>query len=493
MDKDDSSVLDIGTIRRNMAWLYVRCVVRVLADIVCVRLVLDALGVESYGVFATLAGLAGLFAFFYGTLHETFMRYIGCVWKEADRRRFCETYSAAGGLTILYVLGVLALGETVGLALVFRGLTFASASLLSVFVSYQLCLFAVVTDAISLPFSACLTAAERMDRIGVAGIVESVLTVVSAVAVVLLPQNLRLVAYATLVAGARGVVALFYAVSVQRIATVLPRPRFRGLYFAVMLRFAGWNVLRSVSNVVRVQGTALVLNVRAGIPFNASWSAAMRLVTAIYLFCINFQKAYSPQIFQSWSCSTSARRLRMVQWTVHRSFALMWLISFALILYAPELLNIWLGEDQPPQAVAFVRALLVYIGFDSLNDPLHTAIIAYGCEQRYQVVVSLCQASGFAFALVALSTGAPAWSAPVSVAVANGLSALYRFVYLRRLMGSSALQFVRAIFGCPCAYAAFSLLPLAFDCRVGSVIALLAGWIPLIVVDRRLAAGKDVK
>lgn len=487
---DSFAFLDVGTIRRNVAWLYVRCAVRVLADIVCVRLVLDALGVESYGVFATLAGLAGLFAFFYGTLHETFMRYIGCVWKEADRRRFCETYSAAGGLTVLYVLGVLALGETVGLALVFRGLTFASASLLSVFVSYQLCLFAVVTDAISLPFSACLTAAERMDRIGIAGIVESALTVVSAVAVLLVPQGLRLVSYAVLVACARGGVTLFYAVCAQRVAAVSMRLLFRGPQFAEMLRFAGWNVLRSVSNVVRFQGTPLLLNVRAGVSFNASWSAALRLATAIYLFCINFQKAYAPQVFQRWERSSPARRLRMVQWTAHRSFALMWLISLILILYAPETLSVWLGADQPPQAVAFVRALLVHIVFDSLNDPLHTAIIAYGCERRYQAVVSICQASGFAFAFVALGAGLPAWSAPVSVAVANALSVLYRLAYLRRRMGFTAFRFAGIVLGYPCAYAALSFLPSLFGHRAASIVLLVAGWIPLVISDRRLVVRK---
>lgn len=481
MDKDDSSVLDVGTICRNVAWLYVRCVVRVLADIACVRLVLDALGVESYGIFAALAGLAGLFAFFYGTLHETFMRYLGCVWKLPDRALFRETYSASGGLTVLYALSVLALGETVGLAFLFHGLSLASADGTQVFVAYQFCLAAVVADAAGLPFSACLTAAERMDRIGIAGIVESALLLLTAVAVLLVPQGLRLVTYAGLVAGARGGVTLFYAVCAQRVVAVSPRPCFRGSRFVEMLRFAGWNVLRSVSNVVRYQGTPLLLNVRAGVSFNASWSAAMRLVTAIYLFCINFQKAYAPQVFQRWERSSPALRLRMVQWTVHRSFALMWLISLVLILYAPEALSVWLGADQPPQAVAFVRALLVHIALDSLNDPLHTAIIAYGCERRYQVVVSICQASGFAFAFAALGAGLPAWSAPVSVAVANGLSVLYRFAYLRRLMGFGMVRFAWSVFGHPCALVALSLLPLAFGCRIGSVVALAAGCcIPLV-------------
>lgn len=488
---DSFAFLDVGTIRRNVAWLYVRCAVRVLADIICVRLVLGALGVESYGVFAALAGLAGLFAFFYGTLHETFMRYLGCVWKLPDRAPFRETYSASGGLTVLYALSVLALGETVGLVFLFHGLSLASADGAQVFVAYQLCLAAVVADAAGLPFSACLTAAERMDCIGIAGIVESALTVVSAVAVLLVPQGLRLVAYAVLVACARGGVTLFYVMCAQRVAVVLPRPCFRGPRFSEMLRFVGWNVLRSVSNVVRYQGTPLLLNVRAGVSFNASWSAAMRLATAIYLFCINFQKAYAPQIFQRWERSSPARRLRMVQWTVHRSFALMWLISLVLILYAPESLSVWLGADQPPQAVAFVRALLVHIALDSMNDPLHTAIIAYGCERRYQVIVSICQASGFAFAFVALLSGLPAWSAPVSVAVANGLSVLFRFAYLGRLMGSAGRGFARAVLGYPCLYAALSLLPFLFGCRVGSVIVALAGWVPLFAADRRLVAGKD--
>ena len=472
--------LDVAQIRRNTMWLYVRCVVRVLADVVCVRLVLDALGVERYGVFAALTGLAGVFAFFYGTLHETFMRYLGCAWKTDDRSRIDETYSAAGGLTVLYAFGVLALGETVGLVLVFHGLSFASASMTSVLVAYQLCLAAVVAEAVGLPFSAYLTAAERMDRIGAAGIVDATLSMLVALAVALAPPGSRLVAYAVLIAGVRSGVTLFYAFCARRVAAVPLRPRLGGAAFAEMLRFAGWNVLRSLSNVVRFRGTSLLLNVRAGVPFNAAWSVAMRLSTAIYLFCINFQKAYAPQVFQLWGRSDSERRLQMVRWTVHRSFALMWSVSFVLILYTPELLAVWLGTDLPPQAVAFVRALLVHIALDALNDPLHTAIIAFGCERRYQVVVSLLQASGFAFAVVVLFAGLPAWSAPAGVALANGLAVLYRFAYLRRLMEFGVLRFARSVFGHPCAFVALSLLPLAFGCRIGSVVALAAGWVPLV-------------
>ena len=78
----NSSSSDVRRIARNAIWLYVRLGVTTLTDFAVVRVVLNALGVEGYGVFSVVMAVVTALQFLDGTLQSTAQRFlsyeIGC-------------------------------------------------------------------------------------------------------------------------------------------------------------------------------------------------------------------------------------------------------------------------------------------------------------------------------------------------------------------------------------------------------------------------------
>ena len=130
-------------VARNTRLLYARLAVSVGAEMVAARLVLGALGVDDYGVFAAAYGGIGALFFFTGAFEAAARRFI-C----SDRLNF----SPLLGLTLVLCGAVGFLGVILSAAVFPQSF----ALLLPL-----LCIF--VLQVLRLPFEACIIASERME------------------------------------------------------------------------------------------------------------------------------------------------------------------------------------------------------------------------------------------------------------------------------------------------------------------------------------------
>ena len=418
----------------NVGWLFLRTMLGIAVGGLVVRVVLAALGVSGYGVYAAVMGVVTVASTFHGILQDTARRFLGHAMGQARPEAFQRAYSSSVLLALLFCLGVVVLGETAGLAFVLRRLSLPEESRASAAFLYQAGLALMVLKTLQIPFAALIVTGERMAFFFWASVVELSLSILCAGAATSgLGPPLEVYAAAMLAAEA----------VVLSVHVGFCRCRFRGLRLVPAFSwpslrepgaFMSWSFLSAVGNVLKYQGVCLLVNQVSGVEFCASWKVALHVWGFLSPICADFNQALCPIVFKSWAKGGNARN-RMVGVGTAVSFALTTVPVVLVFIWAPEIVSAWLGASAPPDAVLFVRGLLFGLVFDAISQPLTTAIQASGQIALYQVVSSAISASGFFVSWMLLAAGQPVWMTTVVVMSVNGLGCLYRLFHVRVLMG----------------------------------------------------------
>ena len=434
----------------NAGFLIFRQGLVAAADLLAVRLVLEAVGVEGQGICAMAAEWVAVFAFFSGTLRAAFQRFLSAEIGKGAEGDACAAFSVSLALSLSGGLLVLLIGETVGLWGVMRFLSFPAGRERAVFAVYQLVLVGAAAGFLTLPYQALAVARERMGLLAVCGIIESAALLGVAASLGLLPPSVRLPVCAC--SGlAVALLSLGYLVCRMRdLPEVRTLPCLVAGRVRAILSYFGWSLMGSLANMVRLSGTQTLLNRRAGVAFNASWNVAFRAGCFLYVLICSVQQSIEPQLVKRRESGAHEAFLSLAFRSERVLFALAWAVAFPAFVFAPEIVSAWLGSAQPPQIVEFLRVFLVYFLFAALSAPLHSAIMASVRIGRFQTVLSALCLSGFVAAAVALAAGVPAWGAAACVTAANALGFAYRAFHFCR---TERVRFVR--------FAREALLPVA--------------------------------
>lgn len=418
---------------RNVLFLYLRQGLVMAANLVAVKIVLDALGVESQGICAAVAGWVSVFAFFSGTLRAAFQRFLSSAIGRGGENGIRASFGASMGLACLGALSILLIGETVGLWGVFRMLSYPQERQSAVIVVYQLSLVGSALGFLILPYQALAVARERMRILAEGGVIEAMALLGTAALAHILPSGVRIVAVA-FTGGLTAILLLgYYAFRLRRLPEIWTRPLFRTSDVRDILSYFGWSMLGSVAGTARYSGTELMVNRRFGVAYDSSWSVGFSVGSCLYALVSSVQQAIEPQLVKRREQS-DARGFRALAMRAECVlFAIVFAVAFPAFVFAPQIVAWWLGPVQPPEAVAFVRVFLVHFLFDALSGPLHSAIMSSVKIGRFQAVSSCITASGFFLAAVALMLGLPAWGAVCGIVVANAAGWIYRIFYFCRL------------------------------------------------------------
>lgn len=398
---------------RNVRWLYLRLAVESVTEIVAARILLSALGIEGYGLFAAVAGSIGAIGFFHGSL-------------EAATRRFvcCDSGNFAPLLGLTLVLAGLT-GLVGGVASV---VVFPSAAAAALFV-----LGVIIVRLLRIPYETCIVADERMGFFFVVSLAESALALTAAALAGRLPFE-PVAAYAALrfasfvLAG--GLVVIY---SLVRHPLSRARPRFRFDAVLAILGFFGWQALGSVAGLLKGNGLIVLLAVYAGAAGCAACEASAKFTVFLWGLIANYRMAYLPGIVKAWTADDRAAFVAGTRRAFGRSFTGMTLVVAPMLAFAPEICRACLGEDVPKETAAFLRMVALQLYFEALATPFDTAILAAGRIARYEIFLTALLGSSFFLAWIFQASGLPAWTTTGAVALVNGFAFLFRLAYVRRV------------------------------------------------------------
>ncbi|MBO9595202.1 MAG: hypothetical protein J7599_20020 [Niabella sp.] len=426
--------------------LYIRQVLVLLIGLYTVRVVLNTLGVEDYGIFNVVGGIVSFFSFLSGSMASATQRFFSfSLGKENGAAELQKIFSINiliyGGIALV----ALVLLESVGLWFVYHKLNVPPGRFDAALWVFHASCFAFVITILSAPLNAIIIAHEDMRVYAYVSIFEVFLKLGIVYVLLAVPYD-KLKVYGCLTLLSVLVVGMIYFIHCFR---SYPECRIRRIYYnrALLnniLGFTGWTVFGQVSTVARQEAVTILLNQMFSPVTVAARSIALNICNQVSVFSNSFNTSLYPPIIKSYSRGDKNEMYRFVFKGSKITFLLFWIFALPMFMEMDVLLNLWL-KNPPPEAVLFTRLGLIEVLIMSVSLPIATAARAPGKMKTYELVLGGIQFLIFFLDWLALHWGYPAYSIYLVAALVNVLMFLVRLYLVQTLTGLNFGAFVKQV------------------------------------------------
>lgn len=371
---------------KNAALLYFRMLLTMVVGLYTSRVVLQALGVEDFGIYNVVAGFVSLFGFLHGAMSSATQRFLSYEMGKKKDRNIRNIFSMSLNIHIIIALIVLLFGEIIGLWFISNHLNLPPERINAAKWVFHISLVSLMITIISVPYNALIIAHENMAIYAKV----SILDVVFKLAIVFILTYMafdKLKLYATLSLIVSFVVFIIYKVYCS---LHYKESKFNFYWdkqlFKTLVSYTGWSLWGNIANVLSNQGVNILLNIFFGPVVNAARGVAMQASGALNKFVQNIQVAINPQIVKSYAADNIKYMHQLVNYGAKYNFFILIILSAPVLENTYKVLSIWLA-DVPPNADVFLKLIIINIIIDSVSAPLITSAQATGKIKFYQIVV----------------------------------------------------------------------------------------------------------
>ena len=391
-------------IAKNTFVLYVRMLFLMAISLYTSRVILEALGVEDFGVYNVVGGFVALFGILCKSLSSAASRFLNFEMGRGDKDRLTKVFSTT--LTIHVVLAVIiaVLAEGVGFWFVNNKLVISPDRL---YAANWVFLFSVLTfcfNLVTVPYHAAIIAHERMKVFAYIGIFEGIGKLLICYLLFFSPID-RLIIYGILMFLIQLIVCLMNLIYCRKFFPECEYHfvREKGI-FKEIFGFASWNMIGSSSAILRNQGNNILINLFFGPVVNAARAVANQVLHAVHAFVENFFIALKPQITQSYANGNWSYMMTLIFQGSRLAYYMLLFLCMPILLNTDYLLHLWL-KTVPDYSVSFVQLTLIFTMIESVSSPLITAQLATGKIRNYQLVVGGLQIMNVPISYIILKLG----------------------------------------------------------------------------------------
>lgn len=381
-------------IAKNVLILYIRMFFIMCITLYTSRVVLNALGIEDYGLYTAVGGFVALFGVISGSLSTAISRFITFELGKGNYIKLKLIFSSSVLIQFLIALLIIVLVETVGVWFLNERMTVPEGQLTAANWVLQFSVITFAVNLISVPYTAVIIAHEKMSAFAYISIFDAVGKLLIAYLISVSPTN-RLITYSILLCCLAIITRLIYNIYCQKhfeeCKFVL---KFDKSITKEIFSFAGWNFIGSCSGLLRDQGINILLNLFCGPAVNAGRGIAMQVSSAINTFTGSFTSALNPQITKQFAKNNYEEWSRLVYRGAKFSCFLLLIPSVPLFFESQTILSLWLSIV-PPYTSIFVRLIIVYVFVETISCTLVTLMLATGNIRNYQILVGGCQMLNF--------------------------------------------------------------------------------------------------
>lgn len=373
-------------IAKNTLLLYVRMFFVMCIQLYTSRIVLQALGVEDYGIYNVVGGIVTMFAFLNAAMNSSTQRYITYYLGKGNKDELQEVFSNCMFIHAMLAVVIVVLAETIGLWFLYNKMVIPEERMIAAFWVYQMSIITTVVLIFSTPYNATIIAYEKMSAFAYISILEVILKLITAI-VLLYSKWDNLVLYAVLIVIAQLITRFVYVHYCSRHFDITKIVyKFNKKLFKSMTSFIGWNVWGGLSNVLYGQGLNILLNMFFGPVINAARGIAVQVQSVVLQFANNLQTAINPQITKNYAVGDLKAMHSLICRCSRYTFFLLLIISLPIFLETNFLLSLWL-TIVPEWTVTFTRIILCIVMVDSVAAPLMISSAATGNVKLYQTVI----------------------------------------------------------------------------------------------------------
>lgn len=432
-------------IAKNTLLLYFRMLFMMVVSLYTSRVILNALGVEDFGIYNVVGGVVAMFTVISGSLSAAISRFITYELGKGDLSKLNKIFSASVTIQLLLSLIIVVLIESVGVWFLNAKMTIPEDRIAAANWVLQFSIITFVINLISVPYNAAIIAHERMSAFAYISILEAICKLAIAFLIMISPMD-KLVFYAILMCIVSLIVRYTYGHYCKKHFTECTYHfHWDKDILKKMFGFAGWNFIGASSAVLRDQGGNIVINLFYGPSVNAARGIASQVNSAVMGFVTNFMTALNPQITKSYASGDREYMMTLVYQGARLSFYMLLLLSLPILVNTHYILVIWL-KLVPEHAVLFVQLILIFAMSESISNPLITAMLATGKIRNYQIVVGGLQMLNLPISYICLQLGAMPESVLIVAIVISQCCLAARLYMLRGLIGLSSIMYLKKVY-----------------------------------------------
>lgn len=370
----------------NTILLYFRMLFLLFINLYASRVILEALGVDDYGIYNIVGGFVAMFSIISAPLTSSCSRFLNYEMGIGNKRRINTVFSTSVIVHITIAIVIALLCEFIGFWYISNFLVVPLDRLHAAQICFQFSILNFCINIVTIPYNAAIIANERMKVFAYISIFEGIAKL--AVCLLIYYSSFdKLILYGFLLLIIQIVVRFIYQwYCKSNFEECKLRFEINRSLISQMLSYSGWQFIGHSSRILENHGINLLLNFFFGPALNAARGIATQVLGTVEGFANNFMIALNPQITQSYAEGNEKYMLKLVFFGSRFSFFLLLLFSLPIIINADFLLAIWL-KQVPDYAIVFVQLSLVCALISSLSNTIITAQNATGKIRNYQITI----------------------------------------------------------------------------------------------------------
>ena len=424
---------------------YAKAIINIGLSLYSTRLILDALSISDYGIYAVVGGVVAMLGFITNGLVVTTQRYISFYHGRGEQPFVGKVFTNSLFLHIVF-------GLTIGLVLLMlKGWLFGGVLNIplqrietagNVYLVTIVMLFITIITA---PFKALFIARENIVYVSLVEVCDGIVKLLFAIALTYVTAD-RLIIYAFLMCSIQALNLLAFSIY-GRIKFEECRMRIRRNDITIniirqLLGFAGWTIYSMGTLAAKNQGMAIVINHFLGTMVNAAYGVAAQVDAAIMFVSSSIINAMNPQIMMAEGSGDRKRVLMLAGQESKYSTILLSIAAIPILSELPGLLSVWLKEV-PENTVMFCSFALGTCLVDQITIGLNTVNRAQGKIGLYTFIMFTPKLLCLPICWWLLHSGYSLESALWAILFVESITSVARIPFLKYTAGLSISTYLR--------------------------------------------------
>ena len=423
------------------------------------RLILNALGVENYGIYNVVGSLIVAFTFISVPLSGATQRFLNYEMGKGDFFKLVKVFNLSFYSFVLLAGCLFIIIEITGLWYINNKMQLPVGRMNAAVWTFQFTLISFTVNLLKTPFESLVIANEEFSFYAYLGIAEALLKLLNALSLSYFSYDVLKVYAANVFLISFFVFLSFFLFCRKKFKLVglrYPSKIWDSKLFKEMLSFSGWSLFSGVATITATQGVNILINAFFGVVTNAAMGIANQVSACINMFAVNFQKTFNPQIVKLYASENLIEMRMFVSQTSKFSYLLLFMIVCPAIFNMDFILRLWL-INPPPEAKIFCSLLLIWQLLESLMAPMWTSINATGRIKKYHLVMNPIILSVILLSFASLKLGYPAYSVIIVKIIVDVVLLIVRLAFVNRMIGLSVLFYIKK-----------TIIPISFVSFAGS-------------------------
>lgn len=430
----------------NTVILFLRIFILTIVNLYAVRILLERLGAEDYGIFNAVAGVVTATFFINGALDIAIQRFYAITMGKGDTRRLKEVFSASINIIVAISIALFIVFEVTGLWFINSHMTIPADRLYAANVSFHFALLLFIMTIVQIPFSAAILTHENIKAYTMLSTLDCLLRLASAFLIGCVMAD-GLIFYNVALTVSVAIVLLCYIVYARShyAECHYGHVETKGLTRR-LLSFSGWTMLGPVARVGMVQGNTILLNIFFGPVANVAFAIALQINNAFGTLANCMILALRPPMIKAYAENNDKYLNSLFSASNKALFYLLLIVSVPFIMEMDAVLHLWLGKTVTPQIVFFSQLMIVFVVLMSMNSPITIIVYAVGRIKTYHLWVESVTLMCLPLTWLAFKQGLPGHYVLYVMIVIISIAHIVRIICLKHIYPSiSVRQYVLSL------------------------------------------------